>query len=120
MSSLRRKKSSREIKSKKQESVDDSEDEVFAHGCFQIDINSAKNLPDMDSWMAKLINKNDVTDAFIDVVIGNARLIKTRIIENTVNPVWHDSYRVEACHLGTSLTFRVRDKDYTHSEFINN
>ena len=118
MSSFRRKKSTRESKPKNQESLDESKDEVFVHGCFQIEIHSAKNLPDMDSWMAKLVNKNDVTDAFIDVVIGNARLIKTRIIENSLNPVWHDSYRVEACHLGTSLTFRVRDKDYTHSEFI--
>ena len=118
MSSLRKKRSSRGSKLKQGGSVDDSEEELFAHGCFQIDINAAKNLPDMDSWMAKLVNKNDVTDAFIDVKIGKARLIRTRIIENSLNPVWNDTYRIEACHFGTSLTFTLRDKDYTHSEFI--
>ena len=51
----------------------DEADVVFLHGQFLLCIFSAKNLPDMDSWIAKLYDKNDVTDPFVDVWLGNAR-----------------------------------------------
>ena len=51
----------------------DESDVVFLHGQFLLCIFSAKNLPDMDSWIAKLYDKNDVTDPFVDVWLGNAR-----------------------------------------------
>ena len=67
---------------------------------------------------AKLVNINDVTDAFIDISIGNAKLIKSTVINNDLNPIWNEFYRVEVCHVGSSIKFTVRDKDHTHSEYI--
>ena len=67
----------------------------FLHGQLQLHIYSAKNLPDMDSWIAKLYDKNDVTDPFVDVFLGNARLVKTSIVLNDMNPEWNESYNIE-------------------------
>ena len=39
--------------------------------------------------------QKDVTDAFVDVRIGNAKLVKTSVIDNSLNPVWEEDYRVE-------------------------
>ena len=72
----------------------DEADVVFLHGQFLLCIFSAKNLPDMDSWIAKLYDKNDVTDPFVDVWLGNARLVKSSIIFNDLNPEWNESYRL--------------------------
>ena len=72
----------------------DESDVVFLHGQFLLCIFSAKNLPDMDSWIAKLYDKNDVTDPFVDVWLGNARLVKSSIIFNDLNPEWNESYRL--------------------------
>ena len=72
----------------------DESEVVFLHGQFLLCIFSAKNLPDMDSWIAKLYDKNDVTDPFVDVWLGNARLVKSSIIFNDLNPEWNESYRL--------------------------
>ena len=95
-----------------------NENKHFVHGCILIQIKAAKKLPDMDSWVSKLVNRNDVTDAFIDITIGTAKLIKSTVINNDLNPVWNEFYRVEVCHLGNAITFSVRDKDHTRSEYI--
>ena len=42
-------------------------DQVFLHGHLLIDIVAAKDLPDMESWLAKVVDTKDVTDAFVDI-----------------------------------------------------
>ena len=122
MSSFRRSKKNSFIhrKSKKSNASQNTSttQTVFLHGCLLIEIRSARNLPDMDSWLSKLVDKNDVTDPFIDVSIGKAKLIKTSVIMNDLNPVWNETYRIEACHYGEFLTFEVKDKDHMNSEYI--
>merc|ERR1719362_64667 len=68
--------------------------------------------------MSKLVDKKDVTDAFVDVRIGNAKLVKTSVIDNSLNPEWNEDFRVEVCHFGDDLLFEVRDKDHAYAEFI--
>ena len=68
--------------------------------------------------IAKLYDKKDVTDAFVDVILGNARVAKTKIIDNDLNPEWNEFYRVDLCHQATHLTFDVRDKDHAYTEKI--
>ncbi len=43
------------------------ENAVFLHGLLLIDVVAAKDLPDMESWLAKLVDKKDVTDPFVDI-----------------------------------------------------
>ena len=68
---------------------------MFLHGQISLHIFAAKNLPDMDSWVAKLYDKNDVTDPFVDVFLDDTRLIKTTIIYNDLNPEWNELYRIQ-------------------------
>ena len=37
----------------------------------------------------------DVTDGFVDVKLGNARIAKTRVIDNSLDPEWNETFRVE-------------------------
>ena len=91
---------------------------TLVHGHILLEVKAARNLPDMESWLAKLVDKKDVTDPFVDVRLGKAKLAKTTIIDNNLNPVWNESYRIEVCHFANQLTFEVRDKDHAYSEYI--
>ena len=122
---------------------------VFLHGTLLFDVNSADDLPDMESWIAKVIDGKgnvdligkaimryitcirlnaklrhifsyfiDVTDPFVDVRFENAKLAKTSVILNDLNPRWNESFSVELCHWGANLSFEVRDKDHAYAEYI--
>ena len=91
---------------------------TFLHGHLEIDVISGKNLPDMEGWVSKLVDKKDVTDPFVDVRLGKARLAKTSVINNDLNPVWNEDFRIEVCHFAETLHFEVRDKDHAYAEFI--
>ena len=92
--------------------------EVFLHGHLFLAINAARDLPDMESWIAKLYDKKDVTDPFVDVHLSNGRIIKTSVLLNTLDPIWNESYRLELCHNAKDLIFHVCDKDHAYSESI--
>lgn len=90
----------------------------FLHGHLLIEVREASNLPDMEGFLSKLVDKKDVTDAYVDVKLGKAKLAKTSVIDNSLNPVWNESYRIEVCHFADALVFEVRDKDHAYSEYI--
>ena len=69
-------------------------------------------------WLSKLVDKKDVTDPFVDVRLGKAKLAKTSVVNNDLNPTWDESYRIEVCHFADALTFEIRDKDHAYSEYI--
>ncbi len=70
-------------------------DRTFLHGHLLIEVHAARNLPDMEGWMSKLVDKKDVTDPFVDVRIGTAKLVKTSVIDNSLDPVWNEDFRIE-------------------------
>ena len=110
--------SSGSIKRKKC-SIDGSDDDgLFLHGHLFIDVISAKDLPNMESWVAQLVDSKDVTDAFVDVKLGKAKLAKTSVILNDLDPVWNEMFRLEVCHWSKELLFQVRDKDHAYAEYI--
>ena len=78
---------------------------------------SRKNLLFL-GFLSKLVDKKDVSDPFVDVKLGKARLAKTSIIDNNLNPTWNENYRLEVCHFANELTFEIRDKDHAYSELI--
>ncbi len=99
-------------------SVDSGVGKTFFHGTLILDIKEARNLPDMESVIAKMVDKKDVTDAYVDVLLGKCPVAKTRIINNDLNPVWNEDYRIECCHWADELIFKVADKDHAYAEFI--
>lgn len=60
-----------------------------------MEVKAASNLPDMESWVSKLVNPKDVTDAFVDVKLGSAQLVKTSVINNSLNPQWNEDYLIQ-------------------------
>ena len=60
-----------------------------------LEVKAASNLPDMESWVSKLVNPKDVTDAFVDVKLGSAQLVKTSVINNSLNPEWNEDYLIQ-------------------------
>ena len=68
---------------------------TFLHGQLLLEIKAASNLPDMESWVSKLVNPKDVTDAFVDVKLGSAHLVKTSVINNSLNPEWNEDYLIQ-------------------------
>ena len=58
-----------------------------------------------------------MTDPFVDVHLGNARLAKTSVVLNDLNPQWNESFQVNICHWAVSLNFEVRDKDHAYAEY---
>lgn len=54
------------------------EGQTFLHGHLNIEVKSASDLPDLESFISKLVDKKDVSDPYVDVKLGSARLVKTR------------------------------------------
>jgi len=92
--------------------------ETFLHGYLIICVREASNIPDMENWYSKLYDKKDVTDPFVDVRLGKARIAKTAVIDNDLNPKWNETFRIEVCHRADTLVFDVRDKDHAYTEEI--
>lgn len=92
--------------------------QTFVHGILIIHVREARNIPDMENWYSKIYDKKDVTDPFVDVKLGQARIAKTSIIYNDLNPEWNEVFRVEVCHKADLLVFDVRDKDHAYTEEI--
>jgi len=92
--------------------------QTFLHGYLIIHIREARDIPDMENWYSKIYDKKDVTDPFVDVRLGKARIAKTAVITNDLNPKWNEVFRVEVCHKADTLVFDVRDKDHAYTEEI--
>jgi len=92
--------------------------QVFLHGWLVISVRAARKLPDMESWLAKIASSKDVTDPFVDVHLGKTRIAKTKIIDNDLNPVWDEEFKIAVCHKSNYLIFDVRDKDHAYTEEI--
>ena len=88
------------------------------HGHLNVKVHEAKDLPNMEGFLSTLVSKNDVTDPFVEIVLGSAKIGKTKMIANTLNPVWNESFRIELCHFGDFLTFEVKDKDHVGADTI--
>ena len=95
-----------------------TEGQTFLHGYLVVRVIAARRIPNMENWVSQLYDKRDVTDPFVDVRLGNARIAKTSVIDNDLNPVWNETFRIEVCHKADSLVFDVRDKDHMNTEQI--
>ena len=81
----------------------------FLHGILYVTINEAKDLPDCDRAFFNI--GKDYSDPYVTMDLGQARPIKTSIIEDNLNPKWFQKFRREVCHTADELVFKVKDKD---------
>jgi len=90
---------------------------MFLHGLMKIHVISASDLPDCDTAFFNIDGK-DVTDPYVNVFLGEARLAKTRYMNNDLNPCWDEKFTVDVCHRSASMTFDVKDKDHVGGAFV--
>ena len=85
-------------------------DKILLHGKLNVEIKSARDIPNFDRYKAWLDWGND-TDAHVQVVLGHDTLIKTKTVLDTSNPVWNESYVLDVCHFSTKLKVVLWDND---------
>jgi len=90
---------------------------MFLHGQLKIHVIKAYDLPDTDTAFFNIDGK-DVTDPYVNVFLGEARLAKTRYINNDLNPHWDEWFHVDVCHESSTITFDVKDKDHVGGAYL--
>ena len=76
------------------------------HGTLDIHAVEAKNLPDTDNLFFN-ISHEDLTDPYLEVCLGPASLVKTKVIRNCLDPVWDEKFNVAVCHHSELLRIKV-------------
>ena len=76
------------------------------HGTLDIHAVEAKNLPDTDNLFFN-ISRGDLTDPYLEVCLGPASLVKTKVIRNCLDPVWDEKFNVAVCHHSEILRIKV-------------
>ena len=71
----------------------------------------ATNLPDTDTAFFNISGK-DFTDPFAVLEVGTTRILKTKYINNNLNPKWDELFNVDVCHHASAFTFKIKDKEH--------
>ena len=50
--------------------------------------------------------------------LGAARIFKTRVIDNDLNPLWDETFSVDVCHHASSLRVKVMDREHVGAETV--
>jgi len=94
-------------------------DKVLMHGVLHIKVIRCLDLPNVDgvrgmATLGKLapnfISK-DLSDPYVTVHTDDARIAKTRVIDNDLNPVFDETFYVNMAHYCSGLAFKVKDLD---------
>ena len=83
---------------------------VLLRGYLYVSLIEAQDLPDTDTAFWNLSGK-DTSDPLAQVKIGTNVICKTACVNNNLNPVWNEQYRIPICHEVEFLTVMVLDKD---------
>lgn len=88
------------------------------HGMLVIKIIKARGLKNKDGLrgfhgsLTGSFKICDVSDPFVEVMAGKHRLVKTKVINNDLNPEWNESFFVPVAHYVSELEFLVQDSDF--------
>ncbi|XP_047741521.1 phospholipase D alpha 1-like [Hyalella azteca] len=94
---------------------------IIFHGKMIINIESAEDLPNLDSTF---LNKENKTDPFVSAFLVDGdgqewKVATTHCIKDELNPVWGETFIVNVCHEITSIVFKVYDQDFIFSEKVS-
>lgn len=111
---------------------------TLLHGTLEVTISEASGLPNMDSFHEKLNlftsghldrlkakaakHAPDVciqtSDPYVIVMLAGAKVARTRVISNNVNPKWDEYFSIPVAHNVHQILFIVKDQDTIGSERI--
>ncbi|PRQ47307.1 putative phospholipase D [Rosa chinensis] len=67
----------------------------------------------------KLHHRKIITsDSYVSVVVPQATVARTRVIKNSQNPLWKESFSIPLAHPAAKLEFQVKDNDLFGAELI--
>ena len=89
---------------------------VLLHGALLVSINEARSLPNEDKVL--FFNKKDKSDPYVVLEIGKAKLLKSAVILDDLNPKWFEKFRVDVAHETNELVFHIKDKDVVGSKSL--
>ncbi|XP_074581781.1 phospholipase D delta-like isoform X3 [Curcuma longa] len=114
---------------------------VLLHGDLDLNIISARDLPNMDLFSERLRrcfgccglpfprgpsngvdrshhSKIITSDPYTTVCICGATVARTRVIPNSQDPVWSERFRIPLAHNAERVEFQVKDNDVFGAEVI--
>ncbi len=62
--------------------------------------------------------KKDKSDPYVEAYLDEYRLLKTRVIDDNLDPVFDEEFHCPVAHFGETITFRVKDKDVIKDESL--
>ncbi|KAB1201776.1 Phospholipase D delta [Morella rubra] len=71
-----------------------------------------------DDRKVKHHSKIITSDPYVKVTVPHATLARTRVLKNTQNPRWNESFYIPLAHPTTNLEFEVKDDDLFGAELI--
>ncbi|PIA35507.1 hypothetical protein AQUCO_03500103v1 [Aquilegia coerulea] len=124
---------------------DQSSDEViFLHGDLNVTIREARSLPNMDMVTEHIRrfftlcepckapfrsthqqkvhsshrNKIITSDPYVTVCLTGATVARTRILSNSQNPKWNETFKIPVAHPISNVEFHVKDNDVFGAQLI--
>lgn len=109
-----------------------SQPRTLLHGTLEVYIDKAVRLPNMDVFTQRLsdfasglsifqkskskskMNSPNVritSDPYVTVVLQKARVARTRVINNNINPEWREHFSIPVAHYVDHIVFTVKDQD---------
>ena len=91
--------------------------EYIFHGKLKVHVIEARNLPNHDRAFFNIFGK-DVTDPFVVCEVGPTCILKTKYINNDLDPKWDEKFDIDLCHHASVLIFKVKDKDHIGADLV--
>ena len=85
-------------------------------GRLEIYIDQAENLTNTDS--SCFCRRRDTSDPYVTGKLGNDKIFKTKVVNNSLNPEWKENFTSEVDHEAKNLIINVKDKDFISSEHV--
>jgi len=93
---------------------------ALLHGMLQVKIIQADGLKNKDGTrflkVPKSMKSRDLSDAYVTVLAGKHRLIKSKTVDDDLHPVWNETFFVHIAHYVSGLEFVVYDFDMVMDE----
>ena len=87
------------------------------HGTLHIEAVEARDLPDTDNMFFN-IARGDLTDPYLEVLLGPSSLVKTSVKKNCLDPVWNEKFTVEVCNPCEEVKVKVKDREHIGGETV--
>ena len=88
---------------------------TYLSGRLEIYIDQAENLTNTET---SCCGRGDHSDPYVTGKLGEDKIFKTKIINNSLNPEWKENFSTEVNQEAKNLIINVKDKDFIGSEHV--